>query len=77
MLLQRTNRFLNGEWESVHEECVEAANKRRGVTGQPTLRAQRERAIRLMEEGLVGQSVSLLGDSKICDVHKQWKLSER
>ena len=24
-----------------------------------------------MEEGLVGQSVSLLGDSKICDVHTQ------
>ena len=71
VLLQRTNRFLKGEWDSLHEDCVEAANKRRGVTGQPTLRAQRERAIRLMEEGLVGQSVSLLGDSKICDVHKQ------
>ena len=29
---------------------AEAASRRRGVTGQPTLRSQRARAIRLMEE---------------------------
>ena len=71
MLLQRATRFLKGEWEGLHDEYVEAANKLRGVTGQPTLNSQRARAIRLMEEGLVGQSVSLLGESKICDVSRE------
>ena len=76
VLLQRSNRFLNGEWEGLHEEHVEAGKRRRGVTGQPTLSAQRARAIRLMEAGLVAQSVSLLGDSKICDVHREGVLDQ-
>ena len=33
--------------------------------------SQRARAMRLMEEGLVAQSLSILGASKICDVQRE------
>ena len=70
-LLKRANRFLKGEWEGLFDEYVEAAQRVRGVIGQPTLQSQRARALRLMEEGLVAQSLSLLGESKICDVDRE------
>ena len=70
VLLQRSSRFLKGEWEGLLDDYVETNGRRRGVLGQPTLSSQRARATRLMEAGLVSQSVSLLGESKICDIRK-------
>jgi hypothetical protein len=70
-LLKRANRFLKGEWEGLFDEYVEAASRVRGVIGQTNLQSQRARALRLMEEGLVAQSLSLLGESKICDVQRE------
>ena len=69
VLLQRSTRFLKGEWEGLLDDYVETNGRRRGVIGQPTLSSQRARATRLMEAGLVSQSVSLLGESKICDIY--------
>ena len=37
VLLQRSTRFLKGEWEGLYGEYVEANIRRRGVLGQPTL----------------------------------------
>ena len=51
---------------------VAASGRARGVIGQPNLKSQRARALRLiMEEGLVAQSLSILGESKICDVGRE------
>ena len=71
VLLKRAERFLKGEWEGLFDEYVEAAGRVRGVIGQPSLMSQRARAMRLMEEGLVAQSLSILGASKICDVQRE------
>ena len=55
----------------MYADYVEAAARVRGVIGQPNLQSQRARALRLMEEGLVAQSLSLLSESKICDVQRE------
>ena len=69
VLVKRAERFLKGEWEGLYADYMEISSRARGVYGQPTLQAQRARAVRLMEAGLVAKSVGMLGVSKICDVH--------
>ena len=71
VLLKRAERFLKGEWGGLYADYMEISSRARGVYGQPTLQAQRARAIRLMEAGLVAKSMGMLGVSKICDVTRE------
>ena len=53
--------FLRGEWEQLYDQFVEEENRERGGRGRKTsLAAQRKRAAELMQEGLVGQSATML-----------------
>ena len=69
VLIRRADMFLRGEWKQLYDQYVQEENRERGGRGRKTsLAVQRKRAAELMEEGLVGKSVSMLGESRIVDV---------
>ena len=66
ILKQRADMFLRGEWEQLYDQFVQEENRERGGrTRKISLAVQRKRAAKLMEEGLVRQSVTMLGESRI------------
>ena len=72
ILKKRADMFLRGEWEQLYDQFVREESRERGGRGRKTsLAAQRKRAAELMQEGLVGQSVTMLGESRIVDVGRE------
>ena len=72
ILKKRADMFLRGEWEQLYDQFVQEESRERGGRGRKTsLAAQRKRAAELMQEGLVGQSVTMLGESRIVDVGRE------
>jgi len=74
LIINKADMFLRGEWDQLYDQFVQGENRVRGGRGgggSHWRASGYKRAIELMEEGLVGQSVTMLGESRILDVGRE------